>query len=265
MKIYISADIEGVTGSTHWDEADKAKADYAAFREQMTAEVCAACEGALKAGATELLVKDAHDSGRNILASRLPLEARLARGWSGHPYGMVEGIDPSFQALVMIGYHSRAGSTANPLAHTMSGNIVHVKVNGQFASEFMINTYTAALEGVPTVFVSGDAGLCEDASKLVPGLSSVAVKFGVGESTNSIHPQLALDQIREGVFHSLKGDLNRCLVKLPKQFEVEIRYQSQSRAYEKSFYPGARLADPFTIQFTASSYFDVLRFGSFVF
>ena len=75
MKVYITADIEGVTGMAHWDETYKDKPDYKEFQEQMTDEVVAACEGALAAGATEILVKDAHDSARNILASRLPEQA----------------------------------------------------------------------------------------------------------------------------------------------------------------------------------------------
>ena len=117
MKVYISADIEGITGTTHWDETDKAKADYTEFRQQMTAEVAAACEGALKAGVNEIWVKDAHDSARNIIAAQLPPETRLNRGWSGHPYFMMDRLDSTFQAVVMIGYHSRAGSGASPLAH----------------------------------------------------------------------------------------------------------------------------------------------------
>jgi D-amino peptidase len=265
MKVYISADIEGVTGSTHRDETDKANPDFTAFSEQMTAEVAAACEGALKAGASEILVKDAHASARNINARALPVEARLVRGWSGHPYCMVDGIDDSFQAMLMIGYHSRAGLDTNPLAHTISGSDVHVKINDQYASEFMINTYTAALVGVPVVFTSGDAGLCVEASQLVPGLTSVAVKVGLGNSTNNIHPQLALERIREGVYQSLKGDPSRCLVKLPNHFKVEIRYHVHYKAYSSSFYPGATLVDPFTIQYEAKQYFDVLRFFSFVF
>ncbi|MBE0697596.1 MAG: M55 family metallopeptidase, partial [Anaerolineaceae bacterium] len=88
MKVYLSADIEGITGTTHWDETELNKPDYAEFREQMTAEVAAACEGALNAGATEIWVKDAHGSARNLIASKLPRETHLLRGWSGHPYMM---------------------------------------------------------------------------------------------------------------------------------------------------------------------------------
>jgi len=114
MKIYISADIEGITGTTHWDEADKKNSDFKEFQEQMTAEVAAACEGALRAGATEILVKDAHDTARNIIASKLPREVRLVRGWSGHPFSMVQYLDETFHAVLMIGYHSRAGLDTNP-------------------------------------------------------------------------------------------------------------------------------------------------------
>ena len=80
MKVYISVDIEGAAGITHWDEARKTHADYPEFREEMTREAVAACEGAMAAGAREILIKDAHGSGRNILAARLPECARIVRG-----------------------------------------------------------------------------------------------------------------------------------------------------------------------------------------
>ncbi len=145
MKVYISADIEGVTGVSHWDETDRLKPDYSEFREQMTAEVSAACEGAVQAGAKEIWVKDAHATARNLIAARLPQETRLIRGWSGHPFSMVQELDESFDAMLMIGYHSAAGSDANPLAHTISGNIAGLKINGRYASELQMHAYAAAL------------------------------------------------------------------------------------------------------------------------
>ncbi len=265
MKIYISADIEGITGTTHWDETEKDKTDYAEFREQMTAEVAAACEGALAAGATEIWVKDAHGSARNLIPGKLPPEVRLVRGWSGHPYMMMEGLDASFQAALLIGYHSRAGSNASPLAHTMSGSDLYVKINGRYAAELMINTYAAALENVPVVFVSGDAGLCEDAAALIPGVTGVAVKQGLGSSTINLHPKVAVEKIRAGVQQALQGDLARSRVQLPEHFTVEISYHSHAKAYNMSFFPGACLKDAYTILYEADSYFDVLRLFAFVF
>ena len=265
MKVYLSADIEGITGSTHWDETDKKHSDFSEFREQMTAEVVAACEGALQAGATEIWVKDAHDSARNLIAARLPTQARLLRGWSGHPYQMVEGLDASFKALLMIGYHSRAGSDTNPLAHTMSGSAAYVKINGLYASEFMINTYTASLENVPAVFVSGDAGLCVDAARLVPALTCVAVKEGVGNGSINLHPHLAVEKIKAGVRDALEKNTALCHVPLPDHFNVEVRYKEHAPAYQHSFYPGASLKEPHTIVFETDRYFDVLRFFAYVF
>lgn len=265
MKVYISADIEGVNGSTHWDETDKKHADYGEFREQMTAEVAAACEGALEAGATEIWVKDAHDSARNIIAAKLPTAAKLLRGWSGHPYMMVDGLDATFQAFMMIGYHSRAGSTASPLAHSMTGRAAYVKINGDYASELTIHSYIAALENVPVAFVSGDAGLCEDASLFIPGITTVAVKQGKGDATINIHPQIAIAKIREGVRGALSGDLTRCRLALPEHFSIEICYKDHQRAYGASFFPGASLKDHFTLQFESKNYFDVLRLFAFVF
>jgi len=86
MKIFISADIEGITGVTDWDETEL-KGYSAAACAQMTAEVAAACEGAIQAGASEVWVKDSHDTGRNINAAGLPEQARLERASLHDPAG----------------------------------------------------------------------------------------------------------------------------------------------------------------------------------
>jgi len=167
MKIYISADIEGITGIAHWDETEKSKPDYQKFSKQMTEEVKAACEGAINAGAEEIWIKDAHDSGRNIIAADLPQNIKLIRGWSGHPFSMVQELDESFDALIMIGYHSFGSSSANPLSHTMSSaTFNYIKLNEKLASEFLIHSYAAATVGVPVVFLSGDEGLCKEVNAI---------------------------------------------------------------------------------------------------
>jgi len=264
MKVYISADLEGVTGASHWDETDKLKPDYIQFREQMTAEVSAACEGALQAGSTEIWVKDAHSTARNLIASRLPRETRLIRGWSGHPFSMVQELDESFQALLMIGYHSRAGSAANPLAHTFSGKIDGLKINGRWASELQIYAYAAALVNVPLVFVSGDKGICEEAASLIPNIATLAVKQGTGNATVNIHPHLAVDKIRLGVQSALQGDVSKNRLSLPKQFTVDIIYKDHAMANKASFFPGAVSTQAHTIRFESKDYFEILRLFAFV-
>lgn len=265
MKVYISGDIEGVTGVTVWPETEKQSATYQAFAEQMTNEVNAACRGALNAGAKEIVVKDAHDTGRNMDGKSLPVNVRLIRGWSGHPFFMVQELDESFDAVIFIGYHSCSGSSANPLSHTMSASGVnYIKINGWLASEFLINTYAAASVNVPVVFVSGDQGLCNDVKEINSNIEVVPVKEGIGSSTTSIHPQLAVDLIEQRVENALMEKRDRCWVDLPKDFHVEISFVDHSKAYRASFYPGMKQISPRQVIFHCNDYFDVLRMIMFV-
>ena len=103
MRVFISVDIEGVAGISHWDETARSHADYGPFQQQMTDEAVAACQGALDAGASAVTVKDAHGSGRNLLGSSLPRPVELISGWSGHPFSMVQGLDESYDAVAFIG------------------------------------------------------------------------------------------------------------------------------------------------------------------
>lgn len=260
MKVFISADIEGVTGVTHWDETELSHAENSIARQQMTAEVAAACEGAMQAGASEVWVKDSHDTARNIIAAQLPQATRLVRGWSGHPFMMLQELDNTFQAAMLVGYHSGAGAGKSPLEHTYSGNVWKMHLNGVDVSEFLMAAYTAAYVHVPLVFISGDQGLCDEAARLIPSIKSVAVKQGVGNSTISIHPNLAIARIRETVVQALEGDLSACLPPLPNHFLLEIHYRPQTKAYEISFYPGARQTGPRSVQLETEDFFDLLRF-----
>jgi len=264
MKIYISADIEGIAGISHWDEARKAHATYPEFRAEMTEEVVAACDGAIGAGAKEIMIKDAHDTGRNIIGNRLPDCAKLIRAWSGHPLAMVQEIDKAFDALVLIGYHSKAGTQDNPLAHTLTLDIAGLRLNGELCSEFRLHSYAAALYGVPVVFLSGDKGICAEAAALIPAMKPVAVSEGRGPSTISIAPALAQRLIRDGVAASLKGDLSRYKIKLPKSFVLEITFTNPVDAYRAAWYPGARQSGPQTVYFESKDYFEILRAIRFI-
>ena len=264
MKVFISADIEGITGITHWDEATKGHSDHAEFCQRMTNEVVAACEAAIECGANDIYVKDAHGSGRNIIAEQLPDCVTLIRGWSGHPYCMVQEIDESFDALMMIGYHSKAGDNGNPLAHSFSKKVDYISINGVNASEFLVHQFAAALENVPSVFISGDKGICSEVKAANPYIETVALLEGKGASTISIAPKLALERISVGVSKALSGNLDNCSIELPESFEVEIKYLGPVDAYQASFYPGASLSQPQAIKFVSDDYFEVLRMFRFV-
>lgn len=264
MKVFISADMEGITSTVKWSECDQNNKFYSKFASQMTEEVLAACEGAIAAGAKEIVIKDAHGWGANIDPSGLPECAKLIRGWTGHPYSMVQGIDNTFDAIMFVGYHSGGGRDGNPLAHTITSNsYTKIKINGEIASELTLFSYTAAYEGVPTVFLSGDKMLCEEGKELHPGLETVAVKEGIGSAILSLAPEKTLKMIKELAEKSLKQDLNRAKIKLPESFAVEITYRDHALAERKSYYPGMKKLDSHTLLFETDDYFEVLRMMQF--
>ena len=264
MKAYLSVDIEGVAGIAHWDEASKREPDYAEFQDRMTSEAVAACEGALEAGATEVWIKDAHGTGRNIRQEALPVEAVLIRGWSNHPLGMVQELDAGFDVVGMVGYHGPAGSAQNPLAHTLTGDFALMTINGVVASEYLLHTYAANMVGVPVGFLSGDPQICSLGVELNPALVTVSTNRGVGESVIAAHPDLVRREIRAGVEAAFSGDLGRHRVELPEHFEFRLRFHQPKLAYQRSFYPGARLDGEDTVAFETDDWFEVMRLIRFM-
>ncbi len=269
MKVYVSADMEGIACVSAREEVNKAEqADYGPARDQMTAEVAAACEGAFAAGATEIVVKDSHWTGRNIDATRLPVREektlRLIRGWSGHPFSMVQGLDETFGALAFVGYHSAASRGGNPLAHTLSSRVIaRLELNETVASEFLLFSYAGSLVNVPAVFLSGDKALCEEARAVNETLVTVETFEGHGASITSLPPAESSRRIREGLGTALRTKAGRCLP-LPREFHVRVVFTSGAEAYRKSFYPGARLPADTEIVFETKEYFEVLRLLKFM-
>lgn len=264
MKLFISADIEGTTGIAHWDETEPSQRGYDYFSKQMTREVSAVCDTALKCGATKITVKDAHDTARNIDPAGLPESVEIIRGWARNPLIMMAGIDESYDGVIFTGYHSAGGTAANPMAHTMHSAYEYIKINDALASEFLINTYTAAYFGVPVLMITGDKGVCEEAKTLIPGITTVAVCEGYGNAMRTIHPDLAIRRIQEGVKEALSGNFDDCLIELPRRVRMGIRYREHFYAYRGSFYPDAMKIDSKTIAFESDDYMDVLTFFMFV-
>ncbi len=263
-RIFLSADIEGTAGIVHWDETEIGKPLYERFARQMTREAAAACEGAVAAGAKEILVKDAHDSARNLDPEQLPPCARIFRGWGRDPYSMMGGLDRDFDGVIFTGYHSAADTDENPLAHTMNLGVDRLTINGEVASELLINSLTAAYMGVPVFFLSGDAGLCAWMNQRCPGTVTLATNQGVGNGAVCLHPDAAVAGIRAGVEEGLKRPRADCLFPLPRDFAVEVRYRQHFMAHRAGFYPGAKQTGPRTVVFRNNDYFQVLTFFAFV-
>ncbi len=264
MRVFISADIEGTTFTTLWDETELGHNLYAAAAKQMTQEVKAACEGAIAAGADYILVNDAHDHAVNLDVNELPECVEVIRGWSGSPMGMADGVDESFDAAMFVGYHSAAGRCGNPLSHTFTTKTTGVKLNGMICSEFLLFSWACALKGVPTVLLSGDKMLTEDSQGLHPSLHTVAVKDGFGGATKCLNPALACKKIREQAEAALKEDLAKAGISLPEKFVFEVSFKEHRDAVRRSFFPGFRLEDDRTIVMETEDFMDVLRAVQFV-
>jgi D-amino peptidase len=268
-KLFISADIEGVACISAPVEVDKAHpAEYAPFQRQMTAEVAAACAGAWAAGVESIVIKDAHWTARNIdphaLTAPRGKQLQLIRGWSGHPFAMVQGLDDTFDGVAFIGYHAAGGCGGNPLAHTVSSRMfARVELNGRTASECLIYAYAAASVGVPLVFLSGDQQLCDEASGLIHGLRTVATLQGFGASVQSILPADAVQRIQAGmqaaVQRAAEGS-GAAPLALPEAFDFKLCFNKASDAYAKSFFPLVRQVSDTELVLQTRRYFDVLTF-----
>lgn len=264
MKIFISADIEGVAGFALREEGRKDEEVYKAMAAEMTTEVVAACEAAHAAGAEEIVVKDGHGGASNIDPFQMPDYVTLIRGKSGHPYNMMYGIDKSFDGVFYIGYHASAGNPGFNISHTSTGNSLFIKLNGKEMSEFMLNSLTAGSNGVPVLFISGDGAVCQLAKEMVPGITTNVTKKGVGGATFCVPQGKVLAGIRQGVTEAVKKAGKGCTVKMPKSFDYRVTYKDWHKAYTMSFYPGMKQLDTFTDQLVTKKWLDIVTAHCFV-
>jgi len=263
LKVFISVDMEGISGVIHWEDVSRTGKDYSLFRKLMTQETNAAIEGALKAGATEILVRDSHGSARNILPDLLHHEAVLIRDWSGGPLGMMEGIDETFDAVIFIGYHARANTPNAVLDHTMTGAIYDVVLNGKKMPEAGINAFIAGNFGVPIALIAGDLAVCKQAKELFGNVETVAVKEGVGNAAKMLHPKKAQDLIRKKTTEALKKLKDFKPFKLNPPYKMEVTYKAEERAEDASWIPGAKRSGNTSVSFTSNDFMEVLKFFMF--
>jgi len=246
---YISADIEGITDVTSWEETIIGCHGYEKAAEQMTRETAAACQAILDAG-FDVVVRDGHESALNIDHRQLPVGAKLMRGWACHPGSMVAGIDEKYAGILYIGYHAPSGSDGSPLAHTTDHDKINwMKINGKLASELTYNSLFAAQFAVPSIFLSGDKMMCDMAQDEINGIVTVAVKECRGNSTFNIHPDTACQLIYDGVGKAIKADIP--VISIPDKLVMEINLKEFSKARSALAMPGVELIDATTVRYTA--------------
>lgn len=264
-KIYISADMEGITGVIHWDETGGNNPDYQYFRKIMTEEVNAAIEGALEQGAIDIIVRDAHGGARNLIPDQLNENAKLIREWSKSPFGMMEGLDSSFDAVCCVGYHAKAQTPYGTLAHTMNGSIFDLRVNQISLPELGWNALIAGYYAVPVIFVSGDQAICDQAKRIIPEIETVAVKQGIGEASLNLHPKKSQQLIKAGIKRALDKLLQIKPYKFDPPFVLEIDFKKKEYANRAGWYPDAERKGEYTIQLKCDDFLNCLRFFHLIF
>lgn len=225
MKVYISVDMEGISGIATYDQILRGGTGYPRAQELMTAETNAAIEGAFEGGATEVLVNDSHGTMDNLLHELLDPRARVIFG-SPKAFCMAEGLTSDFDVAMYIGYHAPAGSEG-VLAHSFSGYFSSFKVNDEIASEASVNALFAATRGVPVGLVTGDDIICGIAERTFPGVHTVQVKVAHGiMAANSMSPTLARAAVRDGARAAVRSVERTRLLPIPDRLRLEIGFQN---------------------------------------
>lgn len=258
LKVFISVDMEGIAGLVTSAETGQSGPDYGYFRRIMSLEANAAVEGAFAAGATEVVVRDSHGSARNILPDLLDPRARLIRDWSGGPKGMMEGVDETFDAVVFIGYHARAGTPDAIIDHTSSGNVVDFAINGQSLPEAGYNALMAGRYGVPVVFVGGDQAICDQVEVLFGTISTFATKQGIGAASDGLHPQTAREGIKAGVEQAVRDRHQYRPFTMSRPYTLTLKLKTEASVYNGSFFPGAQRTGDWELTFTSDDILQVM-------
>ena len=253
LKVFISVDMEGISGVVTGSEVNSSGPHYQYFRELTTLEANAAVEGALAAGATEIVVRDGHGSKTNIIPDLLHKEAKLLRGVTARPENMMLGLDETFDAVIFIGYHAKAGTEDGILAHTSTGNVIDLSINGVSFPEAAYNAVMAGNLGIPVVLVAGDNWICEQATALFGNIATVETKVGMDTAELGLHPEVVREMIRTRTTSAL-SDLDRF-----EPYRMEPPYEMVLKVRrEKTPYPGAEKTGEGEFTFISMDFLEVM-------
>ena len=257
LKVFISVDMEGIWGVVHSEQTSPG-GDYGPARAWMAGDVNAVVEGLLEAGATEIVVNDSHGSMRNILAGDLNPRASLITG-TPKPLSMMQGIDSSFDAALLIGYHARAGSAPAILDHTISSATVRaVRINGRELPEMGINGLIAGYFGVPVVMLSGDTETCAQARSIFGNeIVTAAVKEAIGRTAARLLPlEEARKRLRESARDAIAKRTAIAPFKLSPPFVFELELNNSLQAEAPALIPGVKRPSARTVTFSATDYLE---------
>lgn len=246
MKMYISVDMEGITGIPDHTYVDIKENNYERARKIMTEEVNYVVDAAFQAGSEEVLVNDSHSKMNNIQIDCLHPEAKLITG-SMKALSMMQGIDEKYSGVLFVGYHARAGQFG-VMSHAMIHAVRNFYINNHVIGEMGFNSYIAGHFGVPVLFVSGDDQATKEAKELIPNVTTATVKETISRSSvKSLTPKKAGELITEQV---KKAIANKNKVKPlipPKEPKLSIEFNNFGQAEFANLMPGTEIIPGTTI------------------
>lgn len=251
-KVYISVDMEGISGVNSDNQTSAAGAEYGRARKLMVEDANAAIRGAFEGGATDVLVNDSHGSQRNLLPEDLDPRARLI-SHSFKRHGMMEGLDESFDAVVFVGYHAKASSPRGIFAHTGSGVLTDVQVNGVSVGEGGMNAILAQWFGVPVVVVTGDDVAVEQQKETAPDVRGVVVKRAINSRAVELRP---LAEARRDIQAAVKAAVATARKSAPKRaatYTVRMSYRDPAFVDVATAFREVKMVTPTSIEFTRES------------
>lgn len=265
MKIYISADMEGVVGVVTNEQLGPQGFEYARFREFMTQEVNAAIEGAVAAGATQIVVSDSHGNGQNLLIEKLPKDILLVRAWP-RPLMMMQGIDETFAGAIFIGYHSATTNSQGVRAHTISSaRLADVRLKGISMSEAGLNAAIAGHFNVPVIMISGDDVVVKETQALLGDVEGAVVKWASGfHSAKTIMPEASYQLIREKVQKAVGRIKDFKPYKLAAPIQLDVRFKNYRPSEVLSYLSIVERTDAHSIRFTGKDMIEVSKFLEFI-
>lgn len=251
LKVFIGADIEGTAGVVSLLQCVLGEAEYEMGKRLMTGEVNAAVQGAIDAGASQVVVCDGHGNMQNILPEELHSEAELVRGGIRESLQM-QGIDDSYDAFLMTGAHAMAGTRRGVLDHSWVSRMVYnIRIDGQTLNEPCLNAIIAGYYGVPLVMVSGDTATIEQTKAVLPDVKGAVVKEGYGRyCACSLHPDRARALIRETAREALENLAQFEPVKVNDPLCMEIDFYRTDMADAAELVPGMKRLGARTVSFT---------------
>jgi D-amino peptidase len=266
VRLFISADIEGIVGVVTREQGRPAGFEYEQARTWMTDSVLTVCSAAREAGVTEVVVADSHGHGCNVQLERMPDYVQLVRSWP-RPLGMMQGVEiGEYGGAMLMGYHAGGTNPGGVLSHTLSSDLFHeISLNGEVVPEALISAAIAGHFGVPVLSIAGDDVFVAETRSLLGNIAAATLKIAYGTSSAlNPSPAVAAVRLREATLAGIAASAGRQPYRIEAPITIGLRLRTRSVADWLAYLPGVERTDAFCVRYRAEDIIAMSRFLMFV-